>query len=604
MPVVPLDIAPGIYSRRSRKGAKGRWIDGVNVWWPDGQNIATKMRGSVKLIDDTFDGVCRGMMKWYDLSQNLNIALGTHLRLFVAQGGTISNITPIRDDSATSGALSNPFSSTSGSSIISVAHTTHGITTVGTYVEFTNATASPVDGTLIDGWYQVVEVTDANTFTIDSGVTAATTEANFGDASVDWQYEINAGFADTTIGKGFGTGPWGEEEWGDARANASGVSTDALVWKHQKGGEDLFSCPRGGDVYKWDTSVGVSTRAASVGGSCPNQNNTILVDPTDRRLNLYGTKDQTSGTFDPLLLRWGIADDFTTIDSTINNDAGGKRLESGSEIVNAVIVTNGILILTDESAHLQYRINTDDVYGFRDRGRNCGLIAQNAITSVGGIGYWMGQSDFFIYDGMTRILECDIWEDVFNDMNLLQKAKFHVGYNEDENELRFYYCSAGSTEIDKFASYNVLYGYWSKGDVGATSWASAINKSDNPVSARPDYYIHEQNIGVDNDSSVMGSSLTTYDIAFDELGTILYLARLIPDFKTLVGTAHITVNTKKYPQDASYNSVGPKDVMATTKYITPRVRARLMNLFIEIDGLGEDYAMDTMEADLRRNGRI
>jgi len=107
--------------------------------------------------------------------------------------------------------LTNPFSSTAGSAVISVAHTAHGLE-AGQPALFDNATASPTDGLTIDGHYTVTGVTDADNYTITHGVTATNSEASFG-GTVDWEY------------KEFITGAQG----GSARTNSALDTTAGLI---------------------------------------------------------------------------------------------------------------------------------------------------------------------------------------------------------------------------------------------------------------------------------------------------------------------------------------------------------------------------------------
>lgn len=86
------------------------------------------------------------------------------------------------EDTGTLGA--SPFTTTSSSTTVSVAHTAHG-RVANSQVRFSGATA--VGGITVDGVYTVVSVTNANAYTITHGV-AASSSTSGGGSSVAYAY--------------------------------------------------------------------------------------------------------------------------------------------------------------------------------------------------------------------------------------------------------------------------------------------------------------------------------------------------------------------------------------------------------------------------------
>ena len=99
--------------------------------------------------------------------------------------------------------LVDPFSTTSGSSIVTVTDTNHGASD-GAYVTFADATA--VAGLTINGEYQLTYI-DSNTYTIDAGSNANATTT--GGGVVIAEYQINPGLEIFTTTVGWGSGTWG-----------------------------------------------------------------------------------------------------------------------------------------------------------------------------------------------------------------------------------------------------------------------------------------------------------------------------------------------------------------------------------------------------------
>ena len=76
----------------------------------------------------------------------------------------------------------NPFSTTSGSAVVSVADNSHGLS-VGDVVQFDNSSA--VGGLDLNAPFRVSSVTDANNYTITATSTATSTVGGGGGNGVD-----------------------------------------------------------------------------------------------------------------------------------------------------------------------------------------------------------------------------------------------------------------------------------------------------------------------------------------------------------------------------------------------------------------------------------
>jgi hypothetical protein len=135
----------------------------------------------------------------------------------------------------------NPFSTTSGSATITVTQNLHGMSN-GTYVAFSGATAvAGISAAVLNTTYIISGVaTNTYNITLATGLTANATTTGGGSSVVVIQ----------------GSGSQG---WGDGFA--SGIGQQLRLWSDDNFGADLVIAPRGGPIFYWKDSTGVSARA-------------------------------------------------------------------------------------------------------------------------------------------------------------------------------------------------------------------------------------------------------------------------------------------------------------------------------------------------------
>jgi hypothetical protein len=102
----------------------------------------------------------------------------TPIELYDRQG---SGLTETEDQ------LSNPFSISSGTSIVTVAHVAHGMH-VGDIVKFSNVNVNIGTEDINDNDYTVATVVDADSYTFTILATATSTQNNVGGTAVNWFY--------------------------------------------------------------------------------------------------------------------------------------------------------------------------------------------------------------------------------------------------------------------------------------------------------------------------------------------------------------------------------------------------------------------------------
>ena len=162
----------------------------------------------------------------------------------------------------------NPFSISASSNVVTVTQVGHGLTT-GQYVAFTGAialTTNPAIYGFTPGTYNIAATKGAQL----AGVVYDIIPANYLNATFQITY-VDADHYTITIQKtalenmtGGGNNvvavtQSGSRGWGTAYS--SGIGSQLRLWSNDNYGADLVIAPRGGPVFYWADSTGVSVRA-------------------------------------------------------------------------------------------------------------------------------------------------------------------------------------------------------------------------------------------------------------------------------------------------------------------------------------------------------
>ena len=260
MPLKKLQLRPGVNKENTRYTNEMGWYDSDKIRFRQG--TPEKIGGWVRISASTFVGSCRSLWGWVTLGAANLVGVGTNLQFYIANGGAYYDITPVRSLST----LTNPFATTNLSTTVTVTDAAGGYIT-NDYVTFTGATA--VGGLTISGEYQIT-VTGSTTYTIQAA-SAATSTAT-GGGTVYAVYQINVGPAYAVPLIGWGAGAWGSGSWGIGSTSSNSLR----LWSQSNFGEDLIFGPRGGPIYYWDASVGLTGSTFTVTIASPGVLSTSL----------------------------------------------------------------------------------------------------------------------------------------------------------------------------------------------------------------------------------------------------------------------------------------------------------------------------------------
>lgn len=220
---------------------------------------------------------------------------------------------------------------TTPSPAVAVTTTTAGSGTFSLYVN-NGLTAS-----VLNSSFQVSNVT-TNTFTITTPVAATAYDTGNG-GTVNANYEIHIGSDTPQALTGWGAGSWGSGLWGTGQSGTS----QARIWYQNNFGQDLVYGYRGGAMYYWNASVGVSLNTFTVTIASPGVftlNNGSPINGTAIALTSTGTLPTglTIGTVYYVVNASGNTFQLSTT-------FGGSAINtSGSQSGTQYIVPNGLPI--------------------------------------------------------------------------------------------------------------------------------------------------------------------------------------------------------------------------------------------------------------------
>ena len=618
MPLSKILFKPGVNRENTRYTTEGGWYECDKVRFRQGN--PEMIGGWTRFTPETFLGVCRSLWSWVTLGGNSLVGVGTNLKFYICQGGRYFDITPIR---ASSTINTNPFVATLGSSAITVTDTAHGCIT-GDFVTFSGAAGlgGNITAGVLNTEHQVT-VVSSNTYTVTVAAVANATDVSGspgGGAAVVAAYQLNTGPEAEVPVVGWGAGGWGTGVWGVGTPDPIPLQ----LWSQFNYGEDLLFGPRGGGIYYWDSSAGVSSRGVNltVSGDAdtPLFQNHIVVSDASRFTLVFGTNDYGSAVLDPMLIRWSEQENPLVWSPAITNQAGSIRLSYGSEIVTAVQTRQEIVTFTDQALYSLQYLGPPFVWGTQLLGDNLSIMGPNAVVLASGVLYWMGVDKFYVYDGRVQTLNCDLRRYVFNDLNKEQSAQVFAGTNEGFNEVWWFYCSAGSLVVDKYVVYNYLEKIWYYGTMGRTAWLDS-GLLNFPLAATYLNNLVNHEDGVDDNATAtpapIAANISSSEFDIGDGHNFGFIWRVLPDL-TFAGSANsptpqVTMTLQGLANSGSgvRDSAGQNVVKGSAYVITEeftgqiytRIRGRQMIFKIESNQVGTTWQLGAPRIDIRPDGR-
>ena len=482
--------------------------------------------------------------------------------------------------------------------------------------------------------YQISLVTSLNTYEIvakdTSGatVTANSSDSGNGGSSVVGTYQINVGLDTFVKSTGWGVGTWGAGGWGSS--SAISAAGQLRLWTHDNYGENLIINPRGGGIYRWVENNGVTVRAqelsqAAGASGVPTVALQVLTSETNRHLICMGVDPLVGGTrtgvIDPMLVAFSDSENELDFTPTATNSAGDVRLSSGSFIVGGIKSRQEVLIWTDTSLYSMTFIGPPLTFAMNLVNEGSGLVGPKAACNAPNGVYFASKTGFYFYNGSVQKLPCSVQEYVFNDLDLGQAFKCHMGVNSEFGEVWFFYPSIedGTGEISRYVIYNYEENHWSIGSLIRYAWLDA-GIEDQPfasaeTSSQQCIFQHETGFDAYEDA-MTGVFIESADIDISAGDSLAFVKKLIPDMAFVIEAGistnpvmNIVLKRREFPGQSLVTD-STSQITQTTTFKSVRTRGRQIVLRFEsdddasaVDQKGYKWRVGATRLDLQPSGR-
>jgi hypothetical protein len=651
MPLQRLQFRPGVNREGTSSANEGTWFDVDKVRFRSG--YPEKIGGWVRdqgasseplpPPEGSYWGIARSLWNWANLIGSSLLAVGTNLKYYIQNtaGSSFNDVTPLRRVT-TAGATT--FAATEGSDILLVTEAGHNCVP-GDFVTYSGAVGlgGNITAGVLNTEHRVVTFVSSTQYTIRLNVEADALDVGDGGAAVVAQYQISVGAPEYTVGVGWGAGGWGGVNpgapsvgWGDPAPVGEGLGVQLRTWSQSAYGQDLLINPRGGPLYYWKNNVNPQTFDRAVllaptspspfttDANCPVACNQVMVSDASRFVLAFGCNEYGDTALDPLLVRWSDQENYALWTPAITNQAGSFRLSTGSQIIAAQQTRQEILVWTDSAVYSMQYQGPPFVWGFQPLATNTTILGPNVMQTVHDMTYWMGSDKFYVYNGRVQTLPCAVRQYVFKDINLSQSFQFFAGINDAFNEIWWFYCSAGSSTIDRYVVYNYMEDCWYYGNMARTAWVDVALRNV-PIAAGYGGQILYHESGNDDGSTVPATPIESYiqsaDMDIGDGHNFAFIWRMLPDVtfdgsnsatpsvdfelraKKFPGTEYLPSTDNNVVSGNSYVSQPTYTVQRFTPQINVRVRGRQMALKISSGTLGTAWQLGTPSIDIRPDGR-
>ena len=459
-----------------------------------------------------------------------------------------------------------------------------------------------------DSFYIVVSEIAAGTSTAGITFVGAGAITFIGTGSISFQgmqqgggakyyKEISAGNEHESYGLGYGVGLYGIGKYGIALESEYGRRYPR-IWHIDRFAETFIIGPgNNGPIYIWS---GSAQTAPSVLANSPAEANYVFVSNgfvVALGVDTIANKIKTSDQYDPE--QW-------TASSA--NQVYEDSIEGAGRFISHAPMGASNLLFTETQTYLFSYIGPPLIWKIDLLDANIGIIAPLARVVVGGVPYWMGQNNFYMYDGgAIKVIPSNsgnhstILNYVFDNVYRGQKSKIFAWYNERYSEIWWHYPSGNSLEPDRVARLNIKDFVWVPDtmDRTAAEYPAAILGHHRLADSSSNIWWHER--GADAGDDPLEFSIRTKKfLVGKEAGLCV---GIIPDSAQ---DNNISVNVRSWqrPQSTSGMYSNTFSISPDTELYPLEVGGRIYDVEISGNALGQTWQMGAWYALLQGSSTL
>jgi hypothetical protein len=418
---------------------------------------------------------------------------------------------------------------------------------------------SGISWKLNDGGRRLVIGTEQKLYGWNGGTLSDITPAAF-----------TAGRVSTVQGFGYGSGPYGEEGYGDQRT--TGTPLTATTWSMDLWGDNWVGCAsHEGTIYEWGGAGGTPASAIS------NAPTALGVFVTPERIMVA-----LAAGGNPRKVQWSDSEDNTQWTPAGTNQAGDQILTTQGHIVSGHRLAGGQnLILTTSDVWVMSYLGPPFIYGFDKQGTDCGVVGNLASVQFDGRLAWMGRNQFWVFDGQVRPIPSEVGDYVFGNLNQNAVEKVFTAHIPRFNEIWWFYPTGtdASAECSEYVIYNYRENTWSIGSLSRCGWVNDSGIWGSPFGIKSDGKVYEHENGWTDDGADRGDTVYAQSgpAEIGNGGQLLWVNQVIPDEDTQ-GEVRLKFYSRLSP-NGDVTSHGPYTI--GSDYVDVRLQGRMLSLRVE-----------------------
>jgi hypothetical protein len=428
---------------------------------------------------------------------------------------------------------------------------------------------------------------DTNTFDIMTSGTATSQITAGGGADVVYYKQLSEGRLNQGVIRGYGAGLYGAGLYGTSRVSTSSNISYPRIWYLDRYANTIV-CTAGNQtpLYQW---FGDNSIAPEKITGAPEEINYCF--ESDNILVTFGASDLGVEVENRIF-----ASDQNNIEnwtSSSTNQVFDDDIEGADRLLSHAPINDYNLIFTKHQTYTFRYIGLPFVWEIKNLDENIGIIAPLARVSIKGTVYWMGNGNFYKFNGGSIEVipsntqnESTCLDYVFKNLNYGQSSKIHAWYNKEYAEVWFHYASEGSNECDRVVVVNILDNTWTIHNLKRTASQQGILGKVPLLANVNSVYRHE--IGFNDDGEAMKFELSTNRRYISKES--FNLNNIIPD-SIQVGNINFNYQGFAYPQSTLPLIDKTEIITGQTEYIPVVASARFYKFTVYGEELEQNWRM-------------